>query len=171
VVRDLGFRCIVSAATNPSLVNPKDKQEANMNVKKLVGAVVLAFLILFVAGLLVHRVWLASTYRGMTAEGFLFRTQDAIQHKLWIACVSDLLYSILFAWVYVRGIEPKPWASQGIRFGILMWLFTVVPASLNDYVVYNLHHILVIKWIAAGFITFIVMGLAVAAVLKRPTSA
>jgi hypothetical protein len=94
-----------------------------------------------------------------------------MQHKLWIVCVSDLLYSILFAWVYVRGTELKPWASQGIRFGILMWLFTVVPASLNDYVIYSLHHMLVIKWLAAGFITLIVMGLAVAAILRSPTSA
>ena len=85
--------------------------------------------------------------------------------------MSDLLYSILFAWVYARGMEPKPWASQGIRFGILMALFTVVPASLNDYVVYNLPHMLVIEWIAAGFITLIVMGLAVAAILKGSTSA
>jgi hypothetical protein len=61
---------------------------------------------------------------------------DAIQHKLWIVCVRDLLYSILFTWVYVRG------------------------TSLNDYVTYRLHHVLVIKWIAAGFITSIVMGLA-----------
>jgi hypothetical protein len=142
-----------------------------MNMKRLVGAIVAAFLILFVAGFLVHAVWLGSTYRAMTSGGFSFRTQNAIQHKFWIVWLSDLLYSILFAWVYARGVEPKPWASQGIRFGILMALFTVVPASLNDYVVYNLPHMLVIEWIAAGFITLIAMGLAVAAILKGPTSA
>lgn len=136
-----------------------------MNVKRLVGAIVAAFLILFVAGFLVHAVWLASTYQTMTAEGFSFRSHDALQHKLWIIWLSDLLYAILFAWVYARGMEPKPWASQGIRFGILIALFTVVPASLNDYVSYDLPHLLVIKWIAAGFITLIVMGLTVAAIL------
>ncbi len=141
-----------------------------MNLKRLVGAIVAGFLILFVAGFLVHGVWLAKTYHAMTAEGFSFRTQEALQHRLWIVWLSNLLYSILFAWVYVRGMEPKPWAGQGIRFGILMALFTVVPASLNEYVAYNLPHMLVVEWIAAGLVTLIAMGLAVAVILRVPPS-
>ncbi len=142
-----------------------------MNTKKLVGAMLAAFVILFVAGYLVHGVWLGKTYRDMTEGGFSFRSQEALQHRLWIVWVSDLLYSALFAWVYSRGREPKPWLGQGIRFGILMALFTVVPASLNDYVVYNLPHMLVVEWMAAGFITLILMGLAVAAILQAPRPA
>jgi hypothetical protein len=139
-----------------------------MNIKKLVGAIVAAFVILFVAGYLVHGVWLANTYRAMAENGFSFRSQEALQHRLWIVWVSDLLYSVLFAWVYARGREVKPWPGQGLRFGILMALFTVVPASLNDYVVYNLQHMLVVEWMIAGLITLILMGLAVAAILQPP---
>ena len=142
-----------------------------MNAKGLIGAIVAGFVILFVAGFLVHGVWLRDTYRSMTEQGFSFRPPEAMQHRLWMIWVSDLLYSILFAWVYVRGREARPWVGQGVRFGILTALFTVVPASLNDYVVYNLPHILVLEWIAAGFVTLIVMGLAVAAILKTPTRA
>lgn len=142
-----------------------------MNVKKLVGAIIAAFVILFVAGFLVHGVWLGGTYRSMTEQGFSFRPQDALQHRLWLVWVSDLLYCILFAWVYARGMEQKAWAAQGIRFGILMSLFTVVPSALNDYVVYNLPHMLVLRWILAGFVTLILMGFAVAAILKAPPSA
>ena len=139
-----------------------------MNIKKLVGAIVAAFVILFAAGYLVHGVWLAKTYSAMAENGFSFRSQEALQHRLWIVWVSDLLYSVLFAWVYARGREVKPWLGQGFRFGILMALFTVVPASLNDYVVYNLQHMLVVEWMIAGFITLILMGLAVAAILQPP---
>lgn len=139
-----------------------------MNAKKLAGAIVAAFVILFVAGYLVHGVWLGGTYRSMALQGFSFRAQEALQHRLWIVWVSDLLYSILFAWVYARGMERKSWLGQGIRFGILMSLFTVVPSALNDYVVYNLPHMLVVDWMAAGFVTLVLMGLAVAAILKAP---
>jgi hypothetical protein len=69
--------------------------------------------------------------------------------------------------VYARGKEEKPWIGQGIRYGILMTLFTVVPSTLNDYVVYNLPHTLVLHWIIAGLITLILMGLAAAAILKK----
>jgi hypothetical protein len=90
-----------------------------------------------------------------------------MRHKLWGIWVSDALYSVLFVWVYAKGAEEKPWVGQGIRYGILMTLFTVVPASINDYVAYNLPHELVLHWMIAGLITLILMGLAVAAILKK----
>jgi hypothetical protein len=139
-----------------------------MDVKKLVGSALVAFVILFIAGFLVHSVLLGDTYRQMRGTGFSFRPEEAMRHKLWLVFVSDLLYSALFAWVYARGMEQKPWASQGIRFGLLMTLFTVVPTALNDYAVYNLPHTLVLHWMIAGLITLILMGLAVAAIQKKP---
>lgn len=142
-----------------------------MNAKKLVGAIVAAFVILFVAGFLVHGVWLGDTYRSMRQQSFSFRSEAALQHKVWIVWVSDLLYSILFAWVYARGMERRSWLGQGVRFGVLMSLFTIVPSALNDYVVYNLSHMLVLDWICAGFVTLILMGIAVAAILKAPPAA
>jgi len=146
-------------------------REETMDTKKLIGAIVAAFVILFIAGFLVHSVWLGTTYRQMRDAGFSFRPEEAMRHKLWGVWVSDALYSILFVWVYAKGKEEKPWVGQGIRYGILMTLFTVVPSALNDYVVYNLPHTLVLHWIVAGLITLILMGLAAAAILKKPSAA
>jgi hypothetical protein len=141
-----------------------------MNAKKLIGAIVAGFVILFVAGFLVHGLWLADTYRQMREGGFSFRAEDAMRHRFWLICVSDLLYSIFFAWVYAKGAEAKPWFGQGVRYGILMTLFTFVPAELDDYAVYNLPHRVVLDWIIAGFIVLILMGIAVAAILKKPAA-
>ena len=138
-----------------------------MDTKKLMGGMVAAFVILFIGGFLVHSLWLGTTYRQMRDDGFSFRPEDAIRQRLWGVWVSDALYSILFVWVYAKGREGKPWIGQGIRYGILMTLFTVVPSGLNDYVVYNLPHRLVLHWMIAGLITLILMGLAVAAILKK----
>jgi hypothetical protein len=66
-------------------------------------------------------------------------------------------------------MEEKLWVGQGIRYGTLATLFTVVPSALNDYVVYKLPHTMVIDWVA-GLITLILMGLAVAAILKRASA-
>jgi hypothetical protein len=142
-----------------------------MDMKKLIGATVAVFVILFVAGFLLHGVWLGATYREMRDSGFSFRPEEAMGHRLWLIWVSDALYSILFVWVYANGREEKPWVGQGIRYGVLMTLFTVMPSTINDYVVYNLPHRLVLHWMIAGLITLILMGLAVAAILKKSSAA
>jgi hypothetical protein len=142
-----------------------------MDMKKLSGAALAAFVILFIAGFLVHGVWLGNTYHQMRDGGFSFRPENVMRQKLWIILVSDALYSILFAWVYAKGREQKSWIGQGIRYGILMTLFTVVPSALDEYAIYNLPHILVIEWMIAGLITLMLMGLAVAMVLSKSSAA
>jgi hypothetical protein len=79
----------------------------------------------------------------MRDDGFSFRAPDALQHRLWLIWFGDLLYAILFVWVYNLGREEKPWVGQGLRYGVMMTLFTIVPSALKEYVTYNLQHMLV----------------------------
>jgi|ERR1700730_2708694 len=141
-----------------------------MDSKRMTLAAVLVFVAIVVAGFLIHAVWLDSTYQAMRAQGFSFRTLDALQHRLWLIWLSDLLYAILFVWVYVRGREQTPWAGQGLRYGVLMTLFTIVPSALNDYVTYNLPPMLVVKWMAAGGVVLVLLGLLVAALCQKKTA-
>src|SRR5216684_694414 len=108
-----------------------------MESKRMILAVASVFMVLVVAGFLIHALWLGPTYQAMRESGFSFRAPDALQHRLWLIWLGDLLYAILFVWVYVRGREETPWAGQGLRYGVLMTLFTIVPSALNDYAVYN----------------------------------
>src|SRR6266852_4432548 len=133
----------------------------------MVLAVDVVFATLIVAGVLIHVMWLGSTYQGMRDDGFSFRTPDAIRYRLWLIWLSDLLYAILFVWVYNSGREAKPWLGQGLRYGVLMTLFTIVPSALNEYVTYNLQHMLVMKWMAAGGVVLVILGLMVAAVCQK----
>src|SRR6266478_3071578 len=119
-----------------------------MDSKRMILAVVVVFVTLVVAGFLIHVTWLGSTYQALRDGGFSFRAPDALRHRLWLIWLSDLLYAILFVWVYVRGREHTPWLGQGFRYGVLMTLFTIVPSTLTDYVTYNLPHMLVAKWMA-----------------------
>jgi len=138
-------------------------------MKKLIGAIVAALVILFAAGFLVHDVWLGTTYREMREAGFSFRPEEAMRHRFWLICVSDALYAIFFVWVYAKGREEKPWVGQGIRYGV-MTLFTVVPSTINDYVAYNPPHTLVLHWTIAGLIALILTGLAAAAILRKSSA-
>jgi hypothetical protein len=133
----------------------------------MIVAVLVVFVTLVVAGFLIHAMWLGSTYQAMRDDGFSFRTPDAIQHRMWLIWISDLLYAILFVWVYVRGRETTPWLGQGLRYGVLMTLFTIVPGALNEYATYNLPHMLVVKWMAADGVVLVILGLLVAAICQK----
>jgi len=135
----------------------------------MVLAVAVVFATLVVAGVLIHVMWLGSTYQGMRDDGFSFRTPDAIRYRLWLIWLSDLLYAILFVWVYNSGREAKPWLGQGLRYGVLMTLFTIVPSALNEYVTYNLGHMLVVKWMAAEGLVLVALGLVVAVICDKTT--
>jgi hypothetical protein len=141
-----------------------------MEWKRMVAAVVVVFLGLVIGGFLIHALWLQSTYQMMRDSGFSFRTPEALQHRLVVIWISDLVYAILFVWVYVRGREPKPWPGQGLRYGVLMTFFTIVPSSLNEYAVYNLPHMLVVKWMAAGGVVLVILGLLVARICQQGTA-
>jgi hypothetical protein len=56
---------------------------------------------------------------------------------------------------------------QGFRYGVLMTLFTIVPCALNDYAVYNVPHMLVVKWMAAGGVVRVMLGLLVAGICQK----
>ena len=70
-------------------------------------AVLVIFVVLVLAGFLIHALWLASTYQSMRDSVFSFRAPEAHQHRLWIIWLSDLLYAIIFVRVYLRGREDK----------------------------------------------------------------
>jgi hypothetical protein len=134
-----------------------------MALKKKIGAIVASFALLSVGGYLIHNVWLMQDYR---AHSELWRSQDAMLHRLLHIYIANLIFSIGAVLIYARGVEAKPWVGQGIRFGILLVLVTVVPNSLVQYFVYPLPHQLVLKWIMGGSFLTLIVALAIAAICQ-----
>jgi len=84
--------------------------------------------------------------------------------------VGQLIFTIMFAWVYTRGVENKPWVGQGIRYGILMTLLVVVPSACAQYTSYSIPYTLALKWMVGGGVQLVVLGLVVAGFLRKPAS-
>ena len=135
-----------------------------MDTKKLVGAIVVAYIILMGSNFLIHDVWLMPDYASTPGS---WRPLPDMQHKMWLMWIGELLFTIMFAYIYTRGVEAKPWVGQGIRYGILITLFTVIPYSLGEYVIYRVPHILAVKWMCAGAVQMIVVGLVVAGICRK----
>jgi hypothetical protein len=132
-------------------------------MKKLVIASVATFVILMATNYLVHSIWLMPDYDAIPLS---HRSPWGIQHRFWALVVGQVFFSVMFAYIYTRGRENKAWIEQGIRYGILMALVTVVPTSLSEYTVYIIPYRLAIKWMVAGGIQLVLAGLVVAAIFK-----
>jgi hypothetical protein len=133
-------------------------------VKKLIIAIVVAYLILMGTNYLIHRVWLMPDYDAIPLS---HRSIVGIMRRFWAMALGQFFFAALFSYIYTRGIQRKPWLGQGFRYGILMAFFTVIPFSLSEYDTFIVPYRLAIKWMFAGGIQMIILGIVVAAICQE----
>ena len=139
-----------------------------MDWKRFILAVVVSFVVLEGTGFLIHGMWLDPIYRSMPTS---WRPFDEMEQKMWIMWIGDLLFATMFCYVYLRGMENKPWLAQGVRYGIIIALLAMIPATLGNYVVFRVTYTLALKWMAAGGVQLVLLGILVAYILKKEPAA
>jgi hypothetical protein len=136
-------------------------------MKQKIAAVAAGFVVQMAGLLLIHSVWLKQDYMGTAS---VWRSQQAATSRVWAMLLAVLIYVVGAVWIYVHGVKSKPWMGQGIRFGILLAMVTVVYGSLSGWVILPIPHMLALKWIIGESLLSIVFGLVVAAICQ-PRSA
>lgn len=136
-----------------------------MNVKRLIIAFVVVFIVLELTNLLIHNVILASTYQKEEISK-VFRTMQEIQSKMWVGWVIDIIWSFFFVFVFVKGYENKGWL-EGLRYGIYIGLFISLPAAYYQYMVYPLPYYLTFQWFIYGLIQNIILGILTSLIYKK----
>lgn len=111
-------------------------------------------------GFIVHGVLLAPDY---AALGEMFRGADDGRHHAHWLILAHVLTGYAMTWIYARGFpDSRPSATQGLRFGLAMALFSTVPGYLVYYAVQPLPGALVAKQVVLGTIATVLLGLLVA---------
>lgn len=139
-----------------------------MDMKRTIGAIAAGFLIQFGGSFLIHGVLLKQDYIDTSS---LWRTQEAMNARMWAMLLGVLIYAVGAVLIYIRGVESKPWIGQGIRFGILLALVTTVCNSLISWVTMPMPHMLAVKWIIGEGLLCVVFGLVVAAICQKKPAA
>ena len=134
-----------------------------MDMKKTIGAVVGAFVLLVGGRYLIHEVWLKPDYM---AQAEIMRADADILHRMWILQLANFMFALGAVLIYIRGVEAKSWVGQGIRYGILLAMASVVPQSLIEYSVYPLPHMLGLKWVIGEGGLAVLMALLIAAICQ-----
>jgi len=134
-----------------------------MNKKFLIAWPVI-FLVRLVGSFVVHGVLLNADY---TKLANLFRPEaDAQQYMPWMI-LAHVIMSGAFVWIYSRGVEARPWLGQGLRFGFVIALLTIVPTYMIYYVVQPMPGAVVVKQIVCDGVLLLVLGAVVAFLYRR----
>lgn len=125
--------------------------------KKFLVAWLLVFALYMAGGMLVHGVILGDDYM---ATG-LMRTETEAQNLMHWMILAHVLMAGAFTWIYVRGVENKPWLGQGLRYGLAVAVL-FVPIYMIYYVVQPTPGALAAKQVVLDTILTLVLGAVVA---------
>jgi hypothetical protein len=134
--------------------------------KRFFLAWLVVFIAWFIGSFIVHGLLLHADYAQLSN---LFRKESEAQNFFPLMILAHIIMSGAFVWIYARGVEPKPWLGQGIRYGVAIILLTTVPLYLIYYVVQPMPGATVAKQIVFEGILVLILG-TIAAFMYRNTS-
>jgi hypothetical protein len=123
--------------------------------RKFVIAWIVIFVAWFLGSFVVHGVLLNADYMRL---GMLFRAPADSQRYFPLMILAHVMLAGAFAWIYARGVEPKPWLGQGVRFGIAVAFLTTIPTYLIYFVVQPMPLETVVKQIVFDGLLMVILG-------------
>lgn len=90
------------------------------------------------------------------AEPLFFRGEE--DEKLGLYLASRMLFAFLFTFIYAKGYENRG-ESEGLRFGLLIWLFYTIPMTVGVWAFIKIPDYLAVSWIGIGLVENVVGGL------------
>ena len=123
-----------------------------------------AVFVVFMAGsFVVHGMLLHDDYANLPN---LFRAEAETGPYFPLMILAHVIMAGAFVWIYSRGIEPKPWLPQGIRFGVAVALMAAIPTYMVYYVVQPMPGALVVKQMILDGILMVILGIVAAFVYR-----
>ena len=138
-----------------------------MNKRFLISGIV-ASLLFFLFGFLVHGVLLTQDYMQLKS---MFRPESEAMANMPIMVVAHIIMGFAFAWIYSQGVSGASWIAQGVRFGTAAALLVIVPWYLIYYSIQPWPPAVVAKQIIFDGIGMVIAGLAVAFINKDSSPA
>jgi uncharacterized PurR-regulated membrane protein YhhQ (DUF165 family) len=125
----------------------------------------------FVAGLVTYVVVQAMDF--VINEVFMKNANESLKSlwrpnmmsRMWVLYVVGVLVALLFTYIFVKGREGKG-ITEGVRYGIIIWLFVSVPMSVSMWVMLPIPYIIILRWMLFGLLEMLVAGILVAVIYK-----
>lgn len=125
-----------------------------MNIKRLILAILAAFVFIFLSDVLVHGVWLEPSYK---ATASLWRTEAEMNARMPWMFGGQLLAAATFVVLWAVGFAPRARLSCAVKYGLFMGLFNQAN-TLIGYVVSPMPGLLAAQWFAAAVVQATLLG-------------
>ncbi len=136
-----------------------------MNIKRLLIAIVVAFVVLWGTDFLIHGIWMKADY---LATQSLWRPEGEMTSYMAWMLGAQLLFAITFVMIWTRWADTAR-LMCAIVFGFLMGIFSGAWAIIM-YVVIPMPGSIAAKWFFAGIAQAILIGLVTFYVYKPKTA-
>jgi hypothetical protein len=132
-----------------------------MNWKRFFVASLVIFVVVQAMDFVINNVFLKTAYDSLSS---LWRPD--MMSKMWVMYVIGVLVSLLFTYIFIKGREGKG-ISEGVRFGIIIWLFVAVPMNHSMWVLLPIPYLLIFRWTLFALLKMLIAGI-LAAVIYKP---
>jgi len=137
-----------------------------VDYKRIALAAVVAWVVDSAYGVIVWMKLLGGEFAKYPA---LFRPEADMNAHLPLAFAGSLLAMFALAYIYAKGYEGGKGVTEGIRFGILMALFTLGFVSIGIYASFNLGRRIAVAASLVSFLEMIIVG-AVIGLMYKPAA-
>ena len=128
-----------------------------MSTRRLILAIVVVFVGVWLTNFLIHGLWLQSTYKETMN---LWRTEDEMRTHMGWLMLGQLLFATIFAVIWSKGFPVTASLGGSCLYGLCMGLFSQA-STLVDYAVQPLPSSLAVKWFVAGLAQGVFLGILI----------
>jgi hypothetical protein len=128
-----------------------------MNIKRLIVAILILFVGVFITDFLIHGVWLQPVYK---ATASLWRTEPEMTARMGWMFLGQFLAAAMFTTIWAAGFADRRHLRCACIYGLFMGLFSQA-MTIITYVVQPFPPSLAVKWFAAGVTQGLLLGLLV----------
>jgi uncharacterized PurR-regulated membrane protein YhhQ (DUF165 family) len=131
-----------------------------MNWKRFWVASLVTYVVVQAMDFVVNEVFMKSANESLKS---LWRPD--MTSRMWVMYVVGVLVALLFTYIFIKGREGKG-IAEGVRYGIIIWLFVSVPMSVGMWVLLPIPFMMIIRWMLFGLLEMLISGILVAVIYK-----
>jgi len=131
-----------------------------MNWKRFLAASLVTYVVVQAMDFVINEVFMKSANESLKS---LWRPD--MMSRMWVMYLIGVMVALLFTYIFIKGREGKG-ISEGVRYGIIIWLFVSVPMGASLWVLLPIPYMIVFRALLFGLLEMLVAGILVALIYK-----
>jgi hypothetical protein len=131
-----------------------------MNWKRFFVASLVVYVVVQAMDFVINAVFMKSAN-----ESLMSLWRPDMKSRMWVMYLIGALVALLFTYIFIKGREGKG-ISEGVRYGIIIWLFVMVPMSASMWVLLPIPYMIVFRALLFGLLEMLIAGILVAVIYK-----